>query len=284
MFDPPHLSKGNISCALDVQSVSRQFSGNVVLSDCSFCLPSSGLFGLIGPSSGGKSVLLKILAGVDPDFTGEIHRGVSRAQASLAFMFQEGALFDSFSVFDNVAFPLVGGDVPVSRLGRETREAVSFKVGESLAAVGMVAAASKFPGQLSGGMRRRVSLARALVSDPSIVLLDDPTAGLDPVASSVIMQLIVEYQRRTQSCALIVSQDLRRLLPICDTIFALYNKAVQFQGTLEDLRQHADPYLHAFVDARFELSNRSPSCSSDSGQAAKPVSLESVSREGMHER
>ena len=76
MFDPPYLSKGNKSCALDVQSVSRQFAGNFVLSACSFCLPNSGLFGLIGPSGGGKSVLLKILAGVDLDFTGEIHRGV----------------------------------------------------------------------------------------------------------------------------------------------------------------------------------------------------------------
>src|SRR5207244_3998957 len=148
----------------------------------------------------------------------------------VGLMFQEGALFDSLNVLDNVAFPLVNGRVPTTILPKKVQEEVREKVMKILARVGLSRAVHKMPGQLSGGMRRRVALARALVSKPTLVLLDDPTSGLDPVASSIIMDLIVELHREYQPTTLMVSHDLRRLLPVVDRIVALFNGKICFSG------------------------------------------------------
>jgi phospholipid/cholesterol/gamma-HCH transport system ATP-binding protein len=163
-----------------------------VLRGVSFALRPDSINGIIGPSGGGKSVLLKLIAHTCKDEAGEIQLGAGCTLRDIGLMFQEGALFDSMTVFDNVAFPLVGGKVPTSSLPSAQRREVRDKVSDILGRVGLSKAAFKMPGQLSGGMRRRVSLARALVSRPRILLLDDPTSGLDPVASSVIMGLIVQ--------------------------------------------------------------------------------------------
>jgi phospholipid/cholesterol/gamma-HCH transport system ATP-binding protein len=169
-------------------------------------------------------------------------------------MFQEGALFDSLSVYDNVAFPLVGGRVPTNALPREQREDVCAKVSDILARVGLTRAAYKMSGQLSGGMRRRVSLARALVARPKILLLDDPTSGLDPVASSVIMDLIVDLHQEYKPTTFLVSHDLRRLLPVVERILALFDGTIVFDGSLQDLTQNAPAFVRSFVSCRFDLS------------------------------
>ena len=109
------------------------------------------------------------------------------------------------------------------------------------------------PAQLSGGMRRRVSLARALVSRPRLVLLDDPTCGLDPVASSVIMNLIVELHREYQPTTIMVSQDLRRLFPAVDKIFGLFDGKISFAGTLEQLKKTDNTRLRTFASCRYDL-------------------------------
>jgi phospholipid/cholesterol/gamma-HCH transport system ATP-binding protein len=168
-------------------------------------------------------------------------------------MFQEGALFDSMSVYDNVAFPLVNGNVPTTTLPRAVREEVCAKVSEILSRVGLLRAAHKMPAQISGGMRRRVSLARALVQRPKILLLDDPTSGLDPVASSVIMDLIVELHREYRPTTLLVSHDLRRLLPAVERILAMFDGKIVFDGSLKDLATSAPPQVQGFVACRFEL-------------------------------
>jgi phospholipid/cholesterol/gamma-HCH transport system ATP-binding protein len=168
-------------------------------------------------------------------------------------MFQEGALFDSLSVYDNVAFPLVQGMVPTTALPSDVRDFVHERVTAILERVGLSKAIFKFPAQLSGGMRKRVSLARALVGRPKYVFLDDPTAGLDPVASSVIMNLIVELHTEYRPTTVLVSQDLRRLLPVVERIFALFGGKIVFSGSLGELRQSPDELLRKFVSCRFDL-------------------------------
>ena len=213
---------------------------------------SGSITGLVGPSGAGKSILLKIIGQVLQPTSGAV-RFARFGQADVSLMFQEGALFDSLDVFNNVAFPLVGGRVPVFTLPAQQRDEVQSKVESILARVGLSKALLKFPAQLSGGMRRRVSLARALVARPRYVLLDDPTCGLDPVASSVIMELIIELQQEYRPTMLIVSQDLRRLLPMVEHIVALFAGKVVFNGTLEQLRHSPNDELKHFIACRFNL-------------------------------
>lgn len=234
-----------------VTDVVKSFGEKKVLRGVSFSLPAQSIAGLIGPSGGGKSVLLKILGGVSRPDTGHISYP-GGIKPSISLMFQEGALFDSLSVFDNVAFPLVGGRVPAVGLSSELREQVYEKVSLILSRVGLSRAAFKMPGQISGGMRRRASLARALVNRPELLLLDDPTSGLDPVASSVIMDLIVELHGEYKPTTLIVSHDLRRLLPVVERIFALFEGRITFSGALAELAEKGGSELKHFVSCRFD--------------------------------
>ncbi|RMG44353.1 MAG: ATP-binding cassette domain-containing protein [Candidatus Dadabacteria bacterium] len=222
--------------------------GKQILAGVELTLKSSERVGLIGPGGSGKSVLLKTIAGIYPHQKGKQSLKVAGDKVSL--MFQEGALFDSLSVFDNVAFPLTGGRVPAATLPHAELLEVARRVYQVLARVGLSDAAAKFPGQLSGGMRRRVSLARALVNNPAIALLDDPTSGLDPVASSVIMKFISDFQSSTGAAMLITSHDLRRLIPAVDRIIALFDGRIVFNGCLADLSPESDVYK--FVRCRYD--------------------------------
>ena len=238
---------------LQVKNISRSFDELEVLDGVSFDVETGSMLGVIGPSGCGKSVLLKAIGQVDEQYGGDVvyPSGVDMDEISL--MFQEGALFDSLSVLDNVAFPLVAGKVPVYLLEPELRDEVIGKVEEILSRVGLSDAIFKMPAQLSGGMRRRVSLARALVARPELLLLDDPTCGLDPVASSVIMDLIVEMHADYSPTTIIVSQDLRRLLPIVEKIAAIWDGKTCFHGSLGELEQTAPEYLMEFVSCRFDF-------------------------------
>lgn len=237
---------------LTVSDIHHSFGSRQVLEGVSFELPDTALTGLIGPSGGGKSVLLKIIGKVLQADRGCVaHEGV--CSESLSLMFQEGALFDSLSVFDNVAFPLVAGRVPTYTLSKARQEEVRAAVSEVLSHVGLSKAAHKVPAQLSGGMRRRVALARALVARPKLLLLDDPTAGLDPVASSVIMDLIVDLYQEYKPTTIIVSHDLRRLLPIVDRVLALFDGRICFDGSVSELEAFRHSLIHRFVTSRYDF-------------------------------
>lgn len=238
---------------IEARGLRKRFAPLEVLCGVDLVLPQGEILGLIGPSGGGKSVLLKILGGVSEPDSGSFDRaGILPEEVSL--MFQEGALFDSLSVFDNVAFPLVKGRVPSVNLPHELKHEVAQRVGAILERVGLSAAAHKMPGQISGGMRRRVSLARALVCRPKLLLLDDPTSGLDPVASSVIMNLILELHKQVRATTVIVSHDLRRLLPVVDQVAGLFHGRISFCGSTSALARESDPEIKAFVSCRFDLS------------------------------
>ncbi len=246
---------------IKVSRVSKAFGPRLVLDNVSFELESRSITGIVGPSGSGKSVLLKVLAGVlEPDSgTVEQRSGVESEDAedeagSVGFLFQEGALFDSFSVLENVAFPLTQPDA----LGRVSHErmlrayASAFQV---LKSVGLERHVGKHPGQLSGGMRRRAAIARALVARPSLVLLDDPTGGLDPVTSSRILALIQKLHTEYQSTIVIVSHDIRRLLPCVRRLIGLFDGKVLCDLPTIDVASRADARVVQFLARRYDFAN-----------------------------
>lgn len=237
---------------LNINDIWRYYGDRPVLSGTTFSVDDGAMVGLIGPSGGGKSVLLKIIGQILKAHSGSV-RFCDQEEFRFSLMFQEGALFDSLTVLDNVAFPLVNGMVPYTLLPKARRHEVEDKVLEVLGKVGLAHAANKMPGQLSGGMRRRVSLARALVARPKLLLLDDPTSGLDPVASSVIMNLIREVHAENRPTLIMVSHDLRRLFPAVDRLYALFDGKISFSGTVDELRDNACPMLRRFVTARYDF-------------------------------
>lgn len=234
---------------LTATNIHKAFADKLVLDNLSISLDPKLRYGLIGPSGSGKSVLLKTLAGIYPPDSGTIKSEAS----STSLMFQEGALFDSMSVLDNVAFPMTLGSHSVSSLPAARKKEVVEAVSYILERVGLSAAANKMPSQISGGMRKRASLARALVSRPELVFLDDPTSGLDPVSSNVIMKLIEDLHSEYKPTMILVSHDLRRLLPQVDHLFAMFNGQIVFSGTLAELRKISESKLRHFVSCRFDL-------------------------------
>ncbi|MCC6954077.1 MAG: ATP-binding cassette domain-containing protein [Deltaproteobacteria bacterium] len=250
---------------LKVSRVSKAFDGRAVLRDVSFELAAGEQTGIVGPSGGGKSVLLKILGNVlEPDQGSvELSRtsGASGGSRSVGFLFQEGALFDSQSVIENVAFPLLvsrdeveeGSSEQGSLQGTMSRSDVFERAYTILDEVGLGDAYRKHPGQLSGGMRRRVGIARALVTRPELLLLDDPTGGLDPVAASVIMDLIGELHAAYQPTVLIVSHDLRRLFPHVGRVLGLFNGRLALDCAPAQIAQTAAPEILRFLSTRFDF-------------------------------
>ena len=270
---------------IHVRNVSKDFDGRNVLHDVTFSLRPGEFVGLVGPSGGGKSVLLKLLgdviepdsgsvdfdtesfsdhadnrsatAGGSPERSGRELKPKDGQQITTGFLFQEGALFDSMTVLENVAFPLVAKrtDPTYAKVGRDEAFARAHKI---LASVGLTKAWSKVPGQLSGGMRRRVAIARALVSEPQLVLLDDPTGGLDPVAASVIIHLIKELHREYKPTVMFVSHDIRRLLPNVERVLGLFGGTIVCDLAPDQLAAKASPAVLKFLATRFDFDGFNP--------------------------
>lgn len=232
---------------LKVDSLSKSFGDLHVIQNVSFELGDAELVGLVGPSNGGKSVLIKLLGGILEADSGEITFDEPSTSESIGFSFQEEALFDSMTVIENVAFPLL---VHKTASHTEAMER-AYKI---LSDVGLAKAINKVPGQLSGGMRRRVAIARALVARPKLVFLDDPTAGLDPVAASVIMNLITKLHNEYESCMVVVSHDIRRLLPHVERVIALFNAVISYDGPPRGLVDNAPEQVFNFLATRFDFS------------------------------
>ena len=245
---------------IKVCNVTKSFDKRMVLKNVSFSLENRSLTGIVGPSGSGKSVLLKVLAGVLQADSGkvEIVHGVETDQTdepvlSVGFLFQEGALFDSVSVLENVAFPLCVPD----RLGWVSRQQIHrahSAAFQALKSVGLERHVGKHPGQLSGGMRRRVAIARAVVAKPDLVLLDDPTGGLDPVTSNRILALIRKLHEEYQTTIVIVSHDIRRLLPSVRRVVALFDGQVLCDLPTCEIGSRADSRVVEFLARRYDFS------------------------------
>jgi len=242
--------------AVDARGVEIDFEGHTVLGGVNLEVPIGGRVGIIGPAAGGKSVLLKALVGlieVDAgtiELLGEPITGVAEAQRMstrkhVGFLFQNYALFDFMTVGENVAFPL-------QRQGGLSEEEISDRVTARLKAVGLAGSGEKLPSELSGGMKKRVGIARATAAKPDLVFYDEPTAGLDPVTTSKIYDLIRADQDETGCTVLAVSSDVDGLLGFADTVAMLYQGTIRYIGPAADLEQVDDPVVRQFVSGDSE--------------------------------
>ncbi len=209
---------------------------------------------LLGRSGGGKSVFLRHLIGLmrpisgsvlveGVDIVGFTERQFEPIRRKIGMVFQDGALFDSMTVFRNVSFPL-------RERGESDEDILRQKVAETLAMVNMSGSEDKMPVNLSGGMRKRVALARAIISPPDVILYDEPTAGLDPIVSDSINKLIRRLQRQLQVTSIVVTHDMTSCYHIADRVALLYQGRVYFYGTTDELRASRDPIISDFVEGR----------------------------------
>lgn len=232
--------------------VCKSFDNLRVLDDISCVIPEGKITVFIGPSGVGKSVLMKMIVGLESPDAGsvrvdgeEVNRmdwhNLYRLRRKLGMLFQDGALFDSMSVGENVAFPL-------RQHTRMPESEIARTVAEKLSLVGMPGCEEKWPSELSGGMRKRVGLARAIALDPEIVLFDEPTSGLDPLTADAIDELILRMQRRLGCTFVVNSHDIPGTFRIADRIGVLYETRLVAYGESEEVRRSRDPLLVRFFE------------------------------------
>jgi len=255
-LQPPVRKTDTGPAMIRLLKVTKSFDSQVVLNDLSMDIPTGKITSIIGPSGEGKSVLLKHMIGLLKPDSGEVvadgdvissMRGSSLNQAREKFgmLFQNAALFDSMTVFENVAFPLE----EKTRLSPvEIRE----RVHEALAHVGLKGIDKKYPDMLSGGMKKRVGLARALLLNPKIILFDEPTTGLDPIICRAIHQLIKDTHRRFGYTAVIVSHEIPEIFEISDQVAMLYRGQIIEQGKPKDIQHSSNPVVRQFISGSLD--------------------------------
>lgn len=240
-----------------LEGVSVGFDDRDVLSDVSLHLEAGSLVALIGPPSAGKSLLLKVLAGLVRPRAGTVLIGevelmsagpaaLSLVQKHIGMLFQNNALFDSKTIFDNVAFPLRRSAEPIAEAE------IAERVRARLAEVGLASAAALLPHALSGGMQKRAGIARATIASPRLRLFDEPTAGLDPVTTQKIYDLLSADQARTGATVLAVSSDVVALARFVDEIVFLHAGALVYRGPAKTIADAPDPLVRQFVRGELE--------------------------------
>jgi phospholipid/cholesterol/gamma-HCH transport system ATP-binding protein len=233
-----------------LENASVVLDGRSVLDDVSFTLNAGDMLLVIGPPEGGKTVLVRALAGLVPMRRGrlvvdgqeiDLRDPDARAawQRQVGVAFQNDALFDASTAFENVAFPLQERGASLDEQRR--------KVKRRLDEVGLWAARDKLPGELSGGMRKRCGIARAVVTEPKLGLFDDPTAGLDPLSSARVLDLLVNMRRELDLHTVVVSNELHVALPITTQVLMLHRGKQLYAGTPAALMQCDEPHVHQFV-------------------------------------
>lgn len=231
--------------------VKKRFKTQEVLKGVYLSIHRGEITTIIGKSGTGKSVLLKHIIGLMHPDSGQIlingepvhllsHEKIKAFQKKLSYMFQDNALFDSMTIYDNIALPLAENRYyPKNRI----REKVINQITE----LGLLGAEGKYPAQLSGGMRKRAALARALVIDPEVVLFDEPTTGLDPIRKKNVHTMIKEYQEKFEFTAVIVSHDIPDIFNISQRIAMLDEGIIQFEGSKQEVLDSHSTILNAFI-------------------------------------
>lgn len=236
---------------IEFRNVTKGFNGRTVLDRVNLKIFENEITTIIGKSGTGKTVLLKHIIGLlHPDegmilFNGEPLTGMSRKgwrqyRRSMSYLFQHNALFDSMTVFENVALPL-------RQTTTMSRKEIERKVTARLQQTDLAEEMGKYPSELSGGMQKRVALARALVTSPKIVLFDEPTTGQDPIRKTVILSMIARYRKRFGFTAALVSHDIPDVFFISDRIVLLWEGTVGFQGTYKDAIAMRHPMIDEFL-------------------------------------
>ena len=231
--------------------VYKSFGEQGVLKGASLIIKKGEVTSIIGGSGGGKSVLLKHLVGLMKPDSGEIliegkpivsmtRKEKKALKRKFSYMFQGSALFDSMTVYENIALPL-------KEKTKLSSAMIHNKVDEKMQQLELQGNENKYPSQLSGGMKKRVALARALVTDPEIVLFDEPTAGLDPVKKNAVHNMISDYQKKFGFTAVVVSHEIPDIFFISQSIAMLFEGKIWFQGKPEEIQKSSDPVIQNFI-------------------------------------
>lgn len=231
--------------SIEVKNLVKAFDDKVVINDISFKVDDGEVLAIVGFSGSGKSTVLKLISGLIPYDNGEI----ITSEGDIAMVFQYSALFDSLNVFDNISFAL--------RERKDLRKLYSHEnlqqiVAQKLELVGLKGIENKFPSELSGGMQKRVSFARAIVTKPNTILYDEPTAGLDPMSSTLIEDYIVNLKNEINAASIVVTHQMSTIQRTADRVIMLYDGKIVFEGTPDDLLKQDNPYTKQFVTASLE--------------------------------
>ena len=251
LLKPP--AKASVESVMNIRHLYKSFGQNRVLRDFSLTLGRSENLVVLGKSGSGKSVLIKCVIGLlEPD-DGVIevygknipdlsHDELDKVRAKIGFLFQSNALYDSMTVRQNLEFPLRRHWIQMSK--SEIQNAVR----EALHDVGLSQTENMMPAELSGGMRKRIALARTLIMKPEIILYDEPTTGLDPITAKEIIELIVEIQDKYKSSSLIITHDMTCVRMASDRVVLLIEGRAYSEGTYEQLRQSKDTQVKQFFE------------------------------------
>lgn len=235
---------------VEVKNVSKAFGDFVVLDDVSLEVNRGENLVIFGKSGTGKSVLLKCMVGLLTPEKGSIYidgqnvatlnpKELNEMRKKISFLFQSAALYDSMTVRENLEFPLI-------RNYHFSKEEVNKKVEKALEAVNLISAIDKMPSELSGGMRKRIGLARALITEPELILYDEPTTGLDPITTKGISKLIRDLQKELKMTSISITHDLICAEIIADRAIVLKDGKIRHQGLLNELTNSDDPFLQNF--------------------------------------
>ena len=227
---------------IKVNNLVKKFDKKVVLNDISFDVKEGESVAIVGFSGSGKSTVLKIISGLEPATEGTIEVDAQK----LSMVFQYSALFDSLTIFENVAFSLL--ETPGLK-NKYSKSKIQQLVKENLKMVGLSDIENLYPGELSGGMQKRVSFARAIVTNPRIILFDEPTAGLDPIASTVIEDYIAQLKTDLNAACIVVTHQMSTMKRTADKIIMLYEGKIVWKGSPSELMTSDDPYAKQFVNA-----------------------------------
>jgi phospholipid/cholesterol/gamma-HCH transport system ATP-binding protein len=239
---------------IEVRKLSKSFDGRPVLHDVDLTVEEGKTLVVLGRSGCGKSVVLKHLIGLMKPDSGEVlvdgediiglpERRLTAVRRKIGMLFQSAALFDSMSVEGNLAFPL-------REQGMKDEKEIDARVAEALDMVELAGEQLKMPADLSGGMRKRVGLARTIVGRPRCVLYDEPTTGLDPITSDSINHLIRRLQRRLGVTSIVVTHDMKTAFHCADRVALLHEGRVHFDGSVEELKASSDPVITDFIVGR----------------------------------
>jgi phospholipid/cholesterol/gamma-HCH transport system ATP-binding protein len=243
----------NNNVVIEMQHLKKSFGNNHVLRDINLVINKGENLAILGQSGTGKSVLIKCIVGLVEIDDGELfifgqniaqlnNRKLVEIQKRIGFLFQSGALYDSMTVRENLEFPLR------KQLHSISKEKLDSLIKESLHDVGLDKAIDKTPSELSGGMRKRLGLARTLILKPEIMLYDEPTTGLDPITSKEISNLILEVQKKYNTTSVIITHDIECTRMTANRILVLKDGVCAAEGTFNDLEKSADPWIKSFFE------------------------------------
>lgn len=231
--------------SIKVTNLTKEFDDRKVLDNISFEVKDGETLAVVGFSGSGKSTVLKLICGLLEKDSGEIQT----SEGDIAMVFQYSALFDSLNVADNISFALRERRDLRNRYKEDDLKKI---VSQKLELVGLKGIERKYPSELSGGMQKRVSFARAIVTEPKTILYDEPTAGLDPISSTLIEDYIVRLQQETNAASIVVTHQMSTITRTANKLIMLYGGKIVYAGTPEDMLKQDNPYTKQFVTASFE--------------------------------